>query len=56
MKKMFQVFEISSNGGYNPVSKCYPTKLGCQRVCNRITSENFLVGYRYIVQVVFLYD
>ena len=50
---MYQVFEISKNGGKHSVSKPYPTWLGCKRVRNRIARKNrHLVGYIYIVEFV----
>ena len=53
MKKMFQVFEISSNGGCHSVSKCYPSLLGCKRVRNKFACDNIsMVGYSYIIREV----
>lgn len=50
---MYQVFEISPNGGKHSVSKPYPTWLGCKRERNRIAREHCcLMGYRYIVEKV----
>lgn len=50
---MYQVFEISPNGGKHSISKPYTTWLGCKRVRNRIAREHCnLEGYRYIVEKV----
>ena len=53
MKKGYQVFEYSANGGKHSLSKVYPTWLGAKRVRNRIArSLVALRGYRWVVEEV----
>lgn len=53
MIKMFRVFKVDSNGNLQPVSKSFPTWLGCKRFRNRIVRNSPSDGSRYVIYPVF---